>query len=99
MPTGYTADVGNGKVTDFATFALTCARGFGALITMRDDPMDAEIPDEFPVDEYAMRAYIADSERLNELRAMDAEEAERQADTAYTDALARYRERQREQAA
>ncbi len=26
MPTGYTAEVSDGKVTDFATFALGCAR-------------------------------------------------------------------------
>lgn len=46
MPTGYTADVCDGKVTDFPTFALKCARAFGALIMLRDEPMDAPIPDK-----------------------------------------------------
>ena len=40
MPTGYTADVGDGKVTDFRAFALGCARAFGACIMQRDDPIN-----------------------------------------------------------
>lgn len=37
MPTGYTAGVADGKVTDFRTFALQCARQFGACIMQRDE--------------------------------------------------------------
>ena len=40
MPTGYTADVADGKVADFRTFALRCARAFGATVMQRDDPSD-----------------------------------------------------------
>ncbi|MDP3869142.1 hypothetical protein [Phenylobacterium sp.] len=47
MPTGYTSDVADGKVTDLRTFALRCARGMGACIMMRDDPWDAPIPERF----------------------------------------------------
>lgn len=47
MPTGYTADVQSGKVTDFAEYAMNCARAFGALVLMRDDPSDADIPERF----------------------------------------------------
>jgi len=43
MPTGYTASVQDGTITEFKSFAWTCARAFGALINMRDDPMDAAI--------------------------------------------------------
>jgi hypothetical protein len=50
MPTGYTADVNSGKVTEFKEYALQCARAFGACILMRDDPADTPIPDEFPAD-------------------------------------------------
>jgi hypothetical protein len=42
MPTGYTADVGDGKVTEFSDFALTCARGFGALVLLRDSDQSLE---------------------------------------------------------
>jgi len=51
MPTGYTYMVSEGA--DFKTFALACARGMRALSTMRDDPMDAPIPDKLePNTEY-----------------------------------------------
>ena len=35
MPTGYTAAVCSGEITEIKDFALSCARAFGALITMR----------------------------------------------------------------
>lgn len=37
---------------DFRTSMLRFARGLGYLIEMRDDPMDAEIPNEVPVSSY-----------------------------------------------
>jgi len=63
MPTGYTADVVDGKVTDFKTFALRCARNFGALVMMRDDALDAPIPEEFkPSDFYEKELVKAKAE-------------------------------------
>lgn len=47
MPTGYTASVADGTTTTLRAFALQCARAFGATVTMRDDPMSAEIPERF----------------------------------------------------
>ena len=52
MPSGYTAGVGNGSVTDFREYAMACARQFGALIEMRDDPPGATIPDKFEPSTY-----------------------------------------------
>ena len=43
MPTGYTSDIYNGKEIDFKTFALRCARAFGACVRQRDDDMN-ELP-------------------------------------------------------
>lgn len=54
MPTGYTAALHDGKEQTFTDFALNCARAFGALITMRDEP-NAPIPDEFPPSEHDKR--------------------------------------------
>ena len=56
MPTGYTADIKNG--ISFEKFVLGCARAFGALISMRDDPNDAEIPDEFKPSEHHSKNLI-----------------------------------------
>lgn len=72
MPTGYTANVANGTLTTFPEFAMQCARAFGALIMMRDDPIDSPIPDEFTVAEYyeknlnEAKAALAELQALNE---------------------------------
>lgn len=43
MPTGYTAAIADGIT--FKQFALRCARAMGPLITMREGPEDAPIPE------------------------------------------------------
>ncbi|ROS52952.1 hypothetical protein [Frigoribacterium sp. PhB24] len=68
MPTGYTADLHDGKDQTFAEFAMSCARGFGALVEMRDAGPDAVVPERFEPDQYA-------KERLERARA-DLAEAE-----------------------
>lgn len=50
MPTGYTADIAKGIT--FNEFILSCARNFGACITMRDEPSGTEIPEEFEASAY-----------------------------------------------
>jgi hypothetical protein len=52
MPTGYTAELME-KGQDFRTFALRCARAFGACIMQRDDPVDAEPKKQEPSSYYA----------------------------------------------
>jgi hypothetical protein len=71
MPTGYTADVQDGKITEFADFAMQCARAFGACIMMRDDPADAPIPDVFEPCSYYADAIREDEAHLERLRAMN----------------------------
>lgn len=41
----------------FEQFALRCARSFGALVSMRDEPMDTPIPDEFSMDAHYQKDY------------------------------------------
>ena len=50
MPTGYTAKIADGQT--FEEFILSCARAFGALVEMRDEPADAPIPEEFKPSAY-----------------------------------------------
>lgn len=88
MPTGYTADVVDGKVTEFKDFAMQCARAFGALIMMRDDPLNAPIPDEFAPDtRYYDERIAAELKRLGEVQAMTDAEAEQAAKDAHQKAL------------
>lgn len=96
MPTGYTADVQSGKVTDFQTFALQCARAFGALVLMRDDPSDAPIPEEFKPSNYSAKALEDATAELERLRLMTLIEVERAAASAYDEALTRWATRREE---
>jgi len=81
MPTGYTADIEKGIT--FQEFALGCARNFGALITMRDDPHDAEIPDVFQPSDYHSKVIVKAKAELAQLEDMSPEEAKLQADADF----------------
>jgi hypothetical protein len=72
MPTGYTADLME-KGQDFRTFALTCARAFGACIMQRDDPMKEPPKKQVPSEFFAQRLDKARSD-LARLKAMSPEE-------------------------
>lgn len=41
----------------FPEFAMRCARNFGALIMMRDEPLDAPIPEKFEPSGYYKKEY------------------------------------------
>lgn len=62
MPTGYTAGVANGTITDFTEYALQCARNFGACVTLRDDPISSEIPEFTPSEWNAEKLAEAEAE-------------------------------------
>lgn len=71
MPTGYTAKIAEG--ISFPEFAMSCARAFGALITLRDSP-DAPIPDKFKPDYfYKKELYAAEDELRNVFNMTNAE--------------------------
>jgi hypothetical protein len=91
MPTGYTADVQDGKVTSFKQFALNCARAFGALITMRDDPADAPIPEALVPGEYYLTSVQQDEIKLGRLLTMTEDEVSTEATKAHV-ASVQYRE-------
>ncbi len=88
MPTGYTSDVHNGKVTELKDYALACARAFGANILMRDDPSGA------PIREYEPSSFYSDNlsesaQRLNEIQGMSVEECEEEAAIEFRKAVIR----------
>ena len=72
-PTGYTAAIKDN--INFKDFILHCSRAFGALVTMRDDPMDAEIPDVFKPDKYHFEKLAKAEKAYAEAREMTLEEA------------------------
>src|SRR5690349_8327887 len=81
MPTGYTAAIADG--ISFKQYAMSCARAFGALVLMRDDPMSAEIPQSFEPSAYHTAALTKANARLDELNGMTLFEAGEAAEKAW----------------
>lgn len=73
MPTGYTADLME-KGMEFKPFVLQCARAFGALITMRDDSLDAPIPEKFEPDDYHIKKLAEAIQEQKRLQSMTDDE-------------------------
>lgn len=88
MPTGYTAKLYEGERQTFAEFAMSCARAFGALVTMRDSSMDAAVPEQFEPSTYHVEKLTLAELRLRELDDMDADACDLAALTAWQDAHA-----------
>ena len=92
MPTGYTAPVADGTITTLRAFALQCARAFGATISMRDDPQDAEIPDKFEPSDFYAKSLQAALARLRHLNGLSPIDAQREMQQQHSRHLARWRE-------
>lgn len=93
MPTGYTCKVASGEITDFADFAKTCARAFGAAIHQRDDEVDAPLKLTIERSDYYPRRLAEEREELARWQTMSAEQVYRAREEKYQADLAYYRER------
>lgn len=91
MPTGYTAAVADGTITDLRSFAMSCARAFGALVTMRDEPSSAPIPERLEPSTYYATEACRYRQRLAELERMSPSEAQRHCQQAHSIAMASWR--------
>lgn len=97
MPTGYTSIIEKGAT--FERFVWTCARAFGAMIMMRDDSLDAPIPQEFQPSKYNFEEIEKAKARLYDLERLTIEQAESRARAEYTSECQRvadYREEKRQ---
>lgn len=92
MPTGYTSGIYSGNAVSFNDFALQCARAFGALITMRDDPADAPIPEEFAPSPFYAARVVEDEKNLAAAREWDDATAEREARATYDREVSQWNE-------
>jgi hypothetical protein len=94
MPTGYTADIKDG--ISFEQFVWTCARAFGALVMMRDDSMDAPIPERFEPSDTYKKWLLEERAKLGALVAMSVEEVAAAAEAAYLERHASWARRRAE---
>lgn len=94
MPSGITSEIYSGeKPVTFKDFALRCARSFGALIEMRDEPMDAKIPDEFAPSDHHEQALKRCKAELAMVTSMTESEADFEASLVFDRAMNDYRNR------
>ena len=91
MPTGYTASVQDGSTTEFKDFALQCARAFGALVSMREEPKDATLPDTIEPLPYHKAALLRAQEDLKRIETLSDRDVAREADIQYERALELHR--------
>lgn len=91
MPTGYTSAIADG--ISFQEYALSCARAFGALIEMRDEPASTPIPESFVPSDYHQKALEKAHKRLDVVLVMTPEEIDIEAGVAHRAAMTSYRER------
>ena len=95
MPTGYTAPVKDGEITELADYALTCTRAFGAMVLLRDSDQSLEATRRYVEEQayaesssYYENALAKSKERLAELRAMTDEQVLAAANAAYEEVVA-----------
>jgi len=94
MPTGYTAELCD-KDVPFEKFVLTCARAFGALVEMREDPLDKPIPEKIEPSDYHAKALNDARKTLTRLEKMEPEEAMQEADAEFREREAYFEEHKR----
>lgn len=87
MPTGYTTKIYNGEQVTGKEFIMTCARAFGAFITMRDESLDAKIPEELKVDTYHKKELDRSKLELKRYKDMTHEEAQQLIDLGYQETI------------
>lgn len=91
MPTGYTSKLYYGKKkVSFKDFVMDCARAFGALVSLREDP-NAEIPDKFEPSSYHVEELAKAKRKLAAASRWTYEDAARLSGAEYAKAIAYYR--------
>jgi hypothetical protein len=81
MSSGYTEKIKEG--ISFNNFAMLCARAFGACVEMREDPLSAEIPQEFKPSTWHYDSLQKAKQKLQEVRKITLTQAAEKAETEY----------------
>jgi hypothetical protein len=100
MPTGYTADLYEGKDLTFPEFAAKCAHAFGALLELRDEPAKTTLPElaDDSGTEYHDKHIEDDTAALTALNAMSEAELSAAALSEHEAAVASWEKSMAEQA-
>jgi len=85
MSTVYTYCIEDGTVTELSEFAMNCAKAFGALISMRDEPSDKEVPQVFEPSTYHKEALATAGSELIEFLTQSNEKLKKEWEDQYED--------------
>ena len=83
MPTGYTAFIEDGEITNAKDFLMLCARAFGVAIDMREEPLSKPMPKEFKPSTYHLERQEEKRRELDRLRSMTMDEVHEQNEAEY----------------
>lgn len=92
MPTGYTSVFQEGKEVTRNDFILRCARAFGALIAMRDEPLDSPLPEKFEPSTYAKESLERAKRQLEHFNTISDEDAEAEMNKEHQEDTTRHEE-------
>lgn len=90
MPTGYTEFIEDGSVTTGKEFILLCARGFGALVNLRDKPLSPDIPDYIEESDYYKNRLQEETMAYESLKKMTPEEIHMENEAQYQKGLEKH---------
>lgn len=96
MPTSYTHNIAKG--ISFEEFALSCARAFGALVSMRDDTENTPIPDEIKLSNYYKEKLAEIKSELTTIENLTPSEIKQRCTKEYQEHLNYQKERRKEMA-
>ncbi len=88
MPTGYTAFIEDGEITNAKDFLMLCARAFGVAIDMREEPLSKPMPKEFKASTYHLERLEEERRELDRLRSMTMDEVHEQNEAEYQRSVA-----------
>jgi hypothetical protein len=74
MPTGYTAPIIENPNLTFEEFVLSCARAFGACISLRDEPASRGIPEKFEASDYHLKEINRITKEIDDLKSLSDEQ-------------------------
>lgn len=88
MPTGYTAIIEENPNCTLKDYILRCSRAFGALISMKEDRLDAPLPDKLVPDSYYQKQYSLALEKLDAVKNLTLKEVKVAVEREYQDKIA-----------
>lgn len=87
MPTGYTAFIEDGDITNGKDFLLLCSRAFGVAMELRDEPLSVSTPTKFEPQKWYKTRYEDALKQLKKGRNITFAEAKRRRRSEYVESV------------